>query len=267
MERSLLKKLNQLLDDRENVALVTITGRLGSSPRGVGAMMIVNSKGELIDGTIGGGILEEEAKKAAVKCIRRGISKTIGFKLNEKSEKDSLPMLCGGNVDLFIRVFNPQDKLIIVGAGHIADKLYKIAKILGYSVTILDDRKEFITKDRFPDADELMLGDIPSNLKLITIDENSNIVIVTHGHKYDEIALETVINSNARYIGMIGSVTKTKDCFENLKKKGISEDKLSKVYSPIGIDIGGETPEEISLSIMAEIQAVKHSKSVSSLKI
>ncbi|RKL61511.1 XshC-Cox1-family protein [Thermoanaerobacteraceae bacterium SP2] len=266
MEGSLIKKLSQLLDEQQNIALVTITNSFGSCPRGVGAMMIVDSAGNLVDGTIGGGAVEEKAQQDAAECIRRGISKTISYVLDEKAEKESLPMMCGGRVDVFIQVFRRQDKLIIAGAGHIAEKLYKMAKILGYSVTILDDRQEMITKDKFPDADELLLGDIPSNLKMLSIDENTNIVIVTHGHKYDAMALETVINSPARYIGMIGSINKVKTCFEILKQKGISEEKLSQVYSPIGIDLGGETPEEISLAIIAEMQAVKYGKEVPSLK-
>jgi xanthine dehydrogenase accessory factor len=266
LEASLIKKLSQLLDEQQNIALVTIINSLGASPRGVGAMMIVDSAGNLIDGTIGGGAIEEKAKQDAAECIRRGTSRTISYNLNEKAEKESLPMMCGGSVEIFIQVFRQKDKLIIAGAGHIAEKLYKIAKILGYIVTILDDRQEMITKERFPEADELLMGDIPSNLKTVSIDENTNIVIVTHGHKYDAMALEAVINSTARYIGMIGSMNKVKTCFETLKKKGISEEKLTKVYSPIGIDLGGETPEEISLAIMAEMQAVKYGKKVPSLK-
>lgn len=264
METLLLKKLTQLLDEQKSVALVTIVKSEGSSPRGVGAMMIVDSEGNLIDGTIGGGAVEEKAKRQAAECIRRGISKTVAYDLNKDS---SLSMICGGKVEVFIQVFCRQDKLIIVGAGHIAERLYRMAKILGYIVVILDDRKDMVTKERFPEADELLSGDISDNLKAVSIDENTNIVIVTHGHKYDTMALEAVINSSARYIGMIGSVNKVKTCFEILKQKGVTDEALARVYAPIGLDLGGETPEEISLAIMAEIQAAKYGKQVPSMKI
>ncbi len=266
MEISLVKKLAQLLSEQQNVALVTITNSFGSSPRGAGALMIVDSNGDLVAGTIGGGSVEEQAKQDAAKCIRQGISKMISYNLDEKSDEESLPMVCGGKLDVFFRVFRQQDKLIIAGAGHIAERLYKIAKILGYRITILDDRSEMVTKERFPDADELLLGDVAANLKQVDIDENTNIVIVTHDHKDDAAALKVVIDSPARYIGMIGSMNKVNTCFELLKQEGVDALKLKKVFSPIGIDIGGEKPEEISLAIMAEIQAVKHGKNVPSLK-
>ncbi len=268
MEQNIIKKLYQLIEEGGNIALVTIIEADGSSPRGIGAMMLVDNNGELLAGTIGGGAVEEKAKKDAAECTRRGISRTISYNLgHKKGEESSLPMLCGGEIKVFIKVFKKQDELIIVGAGHIGEKLAKLAKILGYGVTVIDNRQQFITRDRFPEADELLLGEIESLLKQIPISENSNIVIVTHGHQFDQQALEAVIDSPARYIGMIGSTAKVNACFDMLRRKGISEETIKKVYSPIGIDLGGETPEEISLSIMAEIQAVKYGKKVASLKI
>jgi xanthine dehydrogenase accessory factor len=272
MESMIMKKLSELLDQQENIALVMITNAYGSSPRGVGAMMIVDSNGKLVEGTIGGGSVEEKAKQHAVECIARGISKTVSFNLNnaaatDKPGQETLDMVCGGKVEVFIRVFRQQDKLVIAGAGHIAEKLHRMAKILGYYVTIVDNREELTTRDRFPDADQLLVGNIADQLSQIAIDGSTSIVIVTHGHRHDAAALEAVIDSNAGYIGMIGSTNKVKACFNLLKEKGISESKLARVYSPIGIDIGGETPEEISLAIMAEIQAVKYGKPVPSLKL
>jgi xanthine dehydrogenase accessory factor len=267
LEQSIIKDLYQVLKDGRDIALITIVEAEGSSPRGIGTMMVVDSSGKLLSGTIGGGVVEEQAKKDAAECITRGISKTASYNLNyKKNEEDtSLSMLCGGKVKVFIKVFKKQDELIIVGAGHIAEKLSKIAKLLNYRVMILDDREDFITRERFPEADELLPGEIVEQLKAISINKNTNIVIVTHGHQYDQQAIEAVIDSPARYIGVIGSKNKVKTCFSILRQKGVPEEKIKRIYSPIGIDLGGETPEEISLSIMAEIQAVKYGKKVSSL--
>ncbi|QEK13064.1 XshC-Cox1-family protein [Crassaminicella thermophila] len=267
MEQKLVKELLLCLEENKDVALVTVVDAQGSSPRGKGSMMLVDQEGNLIEGTIGGGAIEEKAKEDALECINRGISKSVHYELNKSNKKDSLPMICGGSVDVFIKVFKSKDELLIVGAGHIGFKLSKMADLLGYRVVIIDDREEYACKERFPEADALIVGDIEKNLREYPIGEKTNIVIVSHGHKHDQEALEAVIDSGARYIGMIGSIKKVIASFEKLKKKGIKAEKLSKVHAPIGIDIGGETPEEISLSIMAEIQAVKYNKKGSFLKL
>jgi len=134
------------------------------------------------------------------------------------------------------------------------------------SLMLVDDRRERLTSEIFPNVEDLILGNIPESLKSINIDGSTCVVIVTYGHKYDQDALEAVIKSNACYIGMIGSTNKVKTCFENMIAKGYTKEELSKVYTPIGIDLGGETPEEIALSIMAEIQALKHGKNVPHMK-
>lgn len=268
MESKIIQELAQRLDNNEPVATVTITRAEGSSPRGVGSMMLIDREGRLIGGTIGGGAVEEKAKGDAAECIRRGISKTAAYDLNLNSGKeDALPMACGGRVEVFIKVFRSQERLIIVGAGHIGVKLCRLAKILEYHVTVIDDRPEVATKERFPEADVLLVGDIPEILQQYPIDERTSIVIVTHGHRYDEEALEAVAGSSAAYIGMIGSRQKVETCFQHLLAKGVAQEMLSRVYAPIGIDIGGETPQEIALSIMAEIQSVRYGKRVPSMKI
>jgi xanthine dehydrogenase accessory factor len=268
MDSKIIQELAQRLDNNEPIAMVTITRTEGSSPRGVGSMMLIDWEGKLLAGTIGGGVLEEKAKEDAAECIRRGISKTATYELNLNSGKENiLPMACGGRVDVFIKVFRSQGHLIIVGAGHIGVKLCSLAKILDYHVTVMDDRPKVATKERFPGADEIIVGDISEILQQYPINERSSIVIVTHGHRYDEEALETVVDSTAGYIGMIGSRQKVETCFQHLLAKGVSEERLSRVYAPIGIDIGGETPEEIALSIMAEIQSVRYGKSVPSMKL
>lgn len=265
MEIKIMERMAECIEQGQDVALVTVTNAQGSSPRGVGSMMIIDAYGRLIEGTIGGGAVEERAKQDGAACIKRGVSKTIHYELNSSNSENALHMACGGNVDVFFRVFKGQDELVIVGAGHIGDKLSKVAHILGYHITIIDERTEFANKERFPEADVLKVGDIGEVLGNYPLNANTNIVIITHGHKYDQIALEKVINSPARYIGMIGSKNKISLCFKSMTEKGFAKEKLSKVHAPIGLDIGGETPEEIAVAIIAEIQAVKYNKLCNSL--
>lgn len=260
-----MDKLSECINQGLDVALVTVTNAQGSSPRGVGSMMIVDADGSLIEGTIGGGAVEEKAKEDGAECIKRGISKTIHYELNSSNNENALHMACGGSIDVFLKVFKSQDELVIVGAGHIGDKLSKIAHIVGYHITIIDERVECANKEKFPEADTLKVGSIEEILENYPVSDKTNIVIITHGHKYDQIALEKVIDSSARYIGMIGSKTKIALVFESMTEKGIKENLLSKVYAPIGLDIGGETPEEIAVAIIAQMQAVKYNKSGGSL--
>lgn len=256
-----VEKLSYMIAQNEPVALVTVVESSGSTPRGPGSMMLIDKNGVLLEGTIGGGILEERAKRDAAECIRVRESKLFFYELGAGNEK-SLPMICGGDIRYFVKVFPPKKQLIVIGAGHVGEKLCKMASILGYEIIVVDDRENRATKEIFPEASKLLVGDILENLGKVHIDEHTSIVIVTHAHKYDQAALEAVIDSNAGYIGMIGSVSKVGTCFKNLREKGISDELIDRVYSPIGLDIGGESPEEIALSIMAQIQAVTHKKTV-----
>lgn len=255
MEDRLLDIVSAELKAGRKSAMAIITMIEGSSPRGEGSMMVIKCTGE-IEGTIGGGAIERETIKRALECMDDGMSKHYDFKLTE--EEKSLDMICGGRAQVFIKVFVPDNRLLIAGGGHVALKLYEIALIMGYKPVIFEDRQEFCNRERFPKAHELVLGDIAENLRNYPVDENCYAVVVTRGHSQDEQALEALLGRGAAYIGMIGSRRKTAMVFNNLIVKGILREELEKVYAPIGIDTGGETPEEIALGIMAEIVAVKH---------
>jgi xanthine dehydrogenase accessory factor len=260
MEAQLMKKMLKYIDQGEAVALVTVTSKLGSSPRDTGSMMLVGSGGKLIDGTIGGGKVEEQAKIDAAECIRKNESSAFKYELTLKDTEHSLGMACGGAVEVFVKVFSKQDRLVVFGGGHIALELSAFAKALNYRVTIIDHRPEYISDERFPDVERKMSMDAFID-EPFDMDPNTSVVIVTHGHSFDLEALRMVIGSPARYIGMIGSRSKIGFCFKELQNEGVSEDLLATVYAPIGIDIGGETPPEIALAILSEIQAVKYNRS------
>ncbi|HEY1374097.1 MAG TPA: XdhC/CoxI family protein [Candidatus Binatia bacterium] len=176
----------------------------------------------------------------------------------EKSKLVPLKLAGGGAAEVFFEVLPAPPKLIIVGAGHIAVPLAKIAKILDFHVTVLDDRIMFANRERFPDADAVRVGDMAEELKSTAITPSTYIVLITRGHKYDETCLREIIHSSARYIGMIGSRRRIKACFERFKsEERIAEEVIARVYAPIGLDIATETPEEIALSIMAEVIKVR----------
>ncbi|SET46924.1 xanthine dehydrogenase accessory factor [Natronincola peptidivorans] len=255
MEYKLLDVLREEVKENRKAALVTVTKAMGSTPRKTGSMMVVFQNGRTY-GTIGGGKFEIAAIHAAVKSLEEGKSGSFHFQLND--EVGSLQMQCGGEADVFIKVFVPNHKLMLVGGGHIALSLYELGKKLGFFTVVFEDREEYANKARFPDVDEIQLGNIEEKLQNYPIDETCYIVIVTRGHQADESALKSVIHSNAAYIGMIGSKNKTAYILDNLRKEGIPQDTIDKLYAPIGLGLGGETPEEIALSILAEILLVKN---------
>ena len=173
------------------------------------------------------------------------------------SKEQSARKTLSDGVDIFIETIPEQPMVIIFGAGHLSYYISQYAKSLNFRVTVCDDRAEFANKERFPHADNIVVEDFESVFDKIEINKNSYIVIVTKGHKSDEIVLEKAVKTNAKYIGMIGSKRKTLTILKKLSERGIPEVTLSSVYSPIGISIGAVTPEEIALSIVAELVKIR----------
>lgn len=258
---TVLKRVVEDVEAGRELALVTITKSDGSTPRAAGAMMAVLADGSIY-GTIGGGTLEKKVTELSIKAIKEGRSKSVYIPL----DKEGVEMTCGGDIDVFIDVYRSKPKLLIAGGGHVAYAIYKVASLLDFDIIIFEDREEFLNRERFPKAYELVLGKIDEKLEEYNIDANTYVVIATRGHKYDEESLEKVIYSDAKYIGVIGSKTKVATMMNNLKKKNISEESIEKVYSPIGLKISDGTPAEIAISILAEILKVKNVGQLSHMK-
>ena len=186
---------------------------------------------------------------------------------DEKSKLVSLDIPdAGGRLQIFFEVMPAPPKLIVVGAGHIAVPLAKIAKALDFHVTVIDDRLLYANRERFPDADEVLVGDMAQMLKEMTITPSCYIVLITRGHKYDEPCLREIIHSQAKYIGMIGSRRRIKACFQRFRdEEKIAEEMIERVYAPIGLDIATETPAEIALSILGEVIKVRRGGKAASL--
>ncbi|WBW97864.1 XdhC family protein [Oceanirhabdus sp. W0125-5] len=263
-----MEDLNVLRFIQDNIregircAIAIMTDTYGSSPRKEGTTMGVDENGN-ISGTIGGGALEKEVIERSVDAVKKGENKRLTLELNDEGE---LHMQCGGKTEIYIKVFVPSDRIIIAGCGHIGKELYFLSNYLNFRTVMLDDREEFANEDIFSNSEEVLKGDIYENLKGINITSNDYIVIVTRGHKYDQDALEAVVNSNAKYIGMIGSKHKIIHTLNSLKDKGITEKSLNRVYAPVGLDISNGEPKEIAFAILGEILKVKNTGSGEHLK-
>jgi len=247
----ILSKAQELFFVGKRFALVTVVDVAGSAPQCVGAKMIV-LEDKTIFGTIGGGSVEHQAINDAQEYINRQKKGLREYSLNK-----SFGLLCGGKMSVFFETFKSDRKLVIAGAGHIGRAMYQLGLILGYKITIIDNRKEFATAKLFPKA-LVKCGHYAKLLAKEKLDENSYIVIATHGHAHDLEALRAVIESKAKYIGMIGSKNKVREHFAILKKEGISKKVLGTVHAPIGLKLGGNSPEEIALAILAQMQAVEY---------
>jgi xanthine dehydrogenase accessory factor len=359
------RQVKQYMDAGETLAVATIVSTLGSTPREVGAKMVITASGEIL-GTVGGGCGEAEVRREAIQVIRSRKPTLVRVELMDDIESDS-PAVCGGILNVFVdpwwqdaaspvcgnlaeeltqiaskgtpavvativraenfdnvhpgdkcliqdgalksgsiqnemllpvilkeadnrlrreesrqvtldlpgtvcraevffEVMTATRKAIIVGAGHLAIPLVQFAKILGFHITVLDDRVMYANRERFPDVDEVLVGDMAETLSRIEITPQTYIVLITRGHQFDEPCLRAVIHSPAKYIGMIGSKRRIKACFIRFRDEDkIPEELLRKVYAPIGLDIKAESPEEIALAIIAEMIKVRRGGTAQSL--
>ncbi|MCJ7495903.1 MAG: XdhC/CoxI family protein [Deltaproteobacteria bacterium] len=232
-------------------AVATIVGTKGSTPREVGAKMLIHEDGKIL-GTIGGGCMEAEVWQEAMKVIAEDKPKTIHFDLTGRAAEES-GMICGGVMDIYIEPIVPTPRVFIFGGGHISLFVSKMSTMVGFQVVVIDDRPQFANQERFPEAEEVIAEEFPFVLPKLQVNRSTYLVIVTRGHAYDQEVLEWALSKEVKYIGMIGSRKKIQTVYNNLKEKGFTPDQLQRVHAPIGLDIGALTPEEIAVSIVAEM--------------
>ncbi len=258
-------KLSELIKTHSKLALATVTQVTGSTPREAGAKMVVLPDGS-IHGTIGGGKLELLVTRDAQEAFRTGKSILKKYALIE-DEKGGIGVECGGEATVFIEVIKRAERLIILGGGHIGLALYKMAMEAGFSVIMVDERPEFANHERFPKAELVLNCRVDDSKVKELVDRDTYIVVVTHEHVQDKLAVKTYIDCEHKYLGMIGSNRKVKQTMKELSDEGISKNKLKKLYSPIGLDIKAETPGEIAVSILAELVQVRRSGEPSSISM
>lgn len=255
---NLYEKMAELIRNNISFATATIIEAKGSTPRHAGKMIVLADKTTF--GTVGGGAPEYFTIEEAEKAIASGSSKVVEYVLD--ADRGGLPMHCGGNMKLFIEVVTAKPLLALVGAGHVGYALAGMGGALGWRIAVIDDREGY-AEERYPDA--VAVYEKPSIAEAVKqarsddeFTENTSVVIATKDSDLE--ALASVIDSPAGYIGMIGSRKKVAYIMQELRKRGISEERLMRVYAPVGLDIGSETPEEIAVSILSEILAVKNGR-------
>jgi xanthine dehydrogenase accessory factor len=235
-------------------ALVTVIRTSGSVPRRKGSKMLVSAHGELLAGTIGGGEMENRVLQACVSAINTGKPSTHTERLMDPGNGDA--GVCGGTVEMFIEPLLNTPTLLVVGAGHVGRALVHLAKWAGFRVLLTDDRSEICTPAVAPGADVYLPGPLAKQLAQVELTANTFVALVTRGYPIDVNLLPMLLASPVAYIGVIGSQRRWLTAKEALLKNGTLEQDLARVRAPIGIEIHAETPEEIAVSIVAEMIGV-----------
>ncbi len=246
------------LERGEPAALVTIVSTTGSTPQRVGAKMLVFADGRIV-GTIGGGCYENDAFWKAREAITHRRPEMVHYELSDDFAQET-GLICGGQMDVYIEPIEPSPELYVIGAGHVGFHLARVAHEVGFRVHVVDDREKFANAERFPNAVEIVVEDIPAWIQRTSIPTHAYAVIVTRGHNNDLDALRALAPRELRYLGLIGSRAKVARIYEALTDEQMPADLLARVHAPIGLDIGAVTPQEIAVSILAELIAVKHGK-------
>ena len=258
MSQEVLTELVKALERGDDVALVTIVAAQGSTPQRVGAKMVVYPDGRTV-GTIGGGCYENDALGKAREALLSRKPKLVKYDLTDDFAQES-GLICGGQMTVYIEPVEPAPQLYIIGAGHVGQQLAHVARPVGFRIHVLDDREKFANDQRFPDADEIIVDSIPDWLHKAEIPPSAYVVVVTRGHTHDLDALRALAARDLRYVGLIGSRAKVKKIYDALAEEGMPIECLQRVHAPIGLDNGGVSPEEIAISIVAELIAVRRGR-------
>ena len=254
MKNSIYQALSELEKNNGAAALCTVTKSEGSTPRHMGSKMLVYPGGKFI-GTVGGGELENRVIKAAVQSIKDGKAQTLEYTMADPSRGD--PGVCGGQVEVFVEPILPTPMLVVIGAGHVGKAVVHLAKWLGFRVAVCDDRVEFCNPEATPGADEyypLAMGLLAEKLN---VTNRTYLVVTSRGSAVDAAGLPSLLETEAAYIGVIGSKRRWATTVKALKEKGTTDEAINKVRSPMGLELQAETPEEIAVSIMAEVLMVR----------
>jgi xanthine dehydrogenase accessory factor len=258
MNQEVFAALAEALERGEEVALVTIVSAHGSTPQRVGAKMLVYPDGRTV-GTIGGGCYENDAFWKAREAITLRRPLNVKYELNDDFAQET-GLVCGGQMEVFIEPVEASPDVYVFGAGHVGYFVAKLAYEVGFRVHVIDDREKFASAERFGEGIDLVVENIPAWLAAHTLPPTAYAVIVTRGHTHDLDALRALSATPLRYLGLIGSKAKVRRIFDALLEEGTPESALTGIHAPIGLDIGAISPQEIAVSIVAELIAAKHGK-------
>lgn len=253
-----LAALTEALARGEAVALVTIVAAHGSTPQRVGARMLVHADGRTV-GTIGGGCYEHDAFWKAREALSTRKARLVHYELSDDLAEES-GLICGGRMDVFVEPIEPAPHLYILGAGHVGYQLGQIAPTVGFTLHVIDDRQKFANRERFPEAAEVIVDSLDTWVTGAEIPTTAYVVVLTRGHRQDFDVLRGLADREFRYVGLIGSRAKVARLTDALLEAGVSPEWLKRLHAPIGFDIGAVAPEEIAVSILAELIAVRRGR-------
>ena len=239
----------------QKCALATIVEVNGSIPSFQTAKLLVREDGSLV-GTIGGGCVEAEVWNAAREVIETGKPRNMNFSLGQDAAYDN-GLICGGQLQVLVECVTPQPAAMVFGGGHISKSLAKVLDLAGFRVSVIDNREAYANAERFPEAADVYAEEYEDAFPKLSVNESSYIVIVTRGHRDDMRVLRWALTTRARYISMIGSRRKTIAVVKELEKEGIPRSDFDRVYAPMGLEIGAVSPEEIAISVGAEMIAMR----------
>jgi xanthine dehydrogenase accessory factor len=257
--RDVLQALLELITSRRRGALATVVGASGSTPQGPGARLLLRDDGSTL-GTVGGGAIEQAVLEAMHRAIARGEPELVTRHLAH-----DLGMCCGGKMEIFVEPIVPASRLWLLGAGHVARPTATIARSVGFDVHVLDEREDLNTAERFPECVRV-LGDPIAALRDATLGDADWVLIMTHDHQLDEAALAATAGQSAHYVGLMGSQRKVVRLIERVRAKRNGDLPLERLFAPVGLDIGAVSPEEIAVSIVAELVALRHGQPAAHLR-
>lgn len=248
--RSIYQELAEAEKNQQPAVLCIVTKTSGSTPRHSTSKMLVFLDGSIM-GSVGGGELENRVRLEAIHSLQDGKARNLSYNMADPQRGD--PGVCGGQVEVFVEPILPSPQLVIVGGGHVGKAVAHLAKWLGFRVTVSDDRAEFCTPEANPDAEEFFCLPLSELARHLNITSQTVFILTTRGSDVDMECLPALLESQAGFIGVIGSRRRWNTTLAGLRKRGVPEEELKRVHSPIGLGIGAETPEEIAVSIMAEV--------------
>jgi xanthine dehydrogenase accessory factor len=251
----LFEEVVRLRESGQKCALATIVQVNGSIPSYESAKLLVREDGSML-GTIGGGCVEAEVWNAAREVIQTERPKHMTFSLGQDAAYDE-GLICGGQLNVFVEPVVPQPRAIVFGAGHVSKSLAKVLDLAGFAVAIVDDREQFANAERFPEAKQIHADEYENVFPKLNVNANCYLVIVTRGHRDDMRVLRWAVETDARYIAMIGSKRKTISIVKEFEKEGIPRHLFERIHAPMGLEIGAITPEEIAISVAAEMIAAR----------
>jgi xanthine dehydrogenase accessory factor len=254
MAMDLFEEIVRMRRAGQRGALATIVHTNGSIPSFESSRMLVREDGSMA-GTIGGGCVEADVWAAAKEVMHNEAPRKLVFHLNNEASYDN-GLICGGTVEVFVEPILPQPVVYLFGGGHVSTAVAKAAYSAGFGVAVVDDREAFANTERFPMAQEIYTT-FEDAFEKLRPNASSYLVIVTRGHKEDMRVLAWAVRTQARYIGMIGSRRKVFSVYKALQKEGYRIDEFERVFAPMGLEIGALSPEEIAVSIVAELVAVR----------